>query len=240
MRVCKVTSAQIGWGVAAIDNEVGAGMSDEKIKQPRIKNTVIASHFPTVFMLREYEGGGGLNRKLEELMLRLEKETANIASRTSNIGGYHSDTNLFARPEPEIAAVREMAQNAVSDYIPKFLEANCHEPPTNLKMRLWAWGINMRAGDINFQHVHPDAKVSGVYYVSVPPLPPGGSTEEGAIMFVDPRPRAHMNRVPNQTTEITVIPQPGMMIVFPSYYEHAVIPFRGPGVRICIAFNANT
>jgi hypothetical protein len=50
----------------------------------------------------------------------------------------------------------------------------------------------MRAGDINFQHVHPDAKVSGVYYVTVPPAPPGASAEEGAIMFVDPRPRAHM------------------------------------------------
>ena len=61
----------------------------------------------------------------------------------------------------------------------------------------------------------------------------------GPIMFVDPRPRAHMNRVPNQTTEITFVPQPGMLIMFPSYYEHAVIPFRGPGVRICIAFNAN-
>ena len=106
MRACKVTSAQIGCGAAAIDNEVGAGMSDDKIKQPQIKNTVIASHFPTVFMLREYEGGDGLNRKLEQLMLRLEKDTANIASGTSNIGGYHSDTNLFARPEPEIAALQ--------------------------------------------------------------------------------------------------------------------------------------
>jgi len=73
----------------------------------------------------------------------------------------------------------------------------------------------------------------------VPPLPPGSSHEEGASMSVEPRPRAHMNRVPNQTTEITIIPQPGMLIMFPSYYEHAVIPFRGPGVRICIAFNAN-
>jgi hypothetical protein len=87
--------------------------------------------------------------------------------------------------------------------------------------------------------VHPDAKVSGVYYVSVPPLPPGSAPEEGAIMFVDPRPRAHMNRLPGQTTEIILNPKPGTLIMFPSYYEHAVIPFRGPGVRTCIAFNAN-
>ena len=73
MRVGKVTSTQRDWGVAAVDNEVGAGMSDDRLKRTRIRNTVIASHFPTVFMVREYDGGDALNRKLEELMLRLEK-----------------------------------------------------------------------------------------------------------------------------------------------------------------------
>jgi hypothetical protein len=125
--------------VAAIDNEVGAGMSDDKIKRPRIRNTVVASHFPTVFMLREFEGGEALNRKLEELMLRLEKETKNIASRTSNIGGYHSETNFFSRQEPEVTALRGLVQQAVDDYLSKFLAANCHVPPANLKMRLWGW-----------------------------------------------------------------------------------------------------
>lgn len=215
-------------------------MQDEKIRRPKVGNTVVTQHFPTVFMLREFEGSDALNRKLEELMLRLERETTNIASRTSNIGGFHSETNLFSRSEPELTALHEIVVQAVEDYVPKLVAANClMAPSAGLKMRLWAWGINMRSGDINFQHVHPDAKVSGVYYVSVPPLPPGGAAEEGAIMFVDPRPRAHMNRLPNQTTEITVVPQPGMLILFPSYYEHAVIPFRGPGVRICIAFNAD-
>ena len=215
-------------------------MSADSIRRPGISNTIFANHFPTVFMMREHDGQDALNCRLEALMLRLEKEATNIASRTSNIGGFHSETNLFSRPEPEVATLRDMVQQALDDYLPEFLSANCHQPPSNLKVRLWGWGINMRAGDINFQHVHPDAKVSGVYYVSVPPAPPGSAVEEGAILFVDPRPRAHMNRVPNQTTEITVIPKPGMLIMFPAYYEHAVIPFRGPGVRICIAFNANT
>jgi uncharacterized protein (TIGR02466 family) len=209
------------------------------IERPQVANTVVASHFPTLFMMREYAHSAALNQTLERLMLRLETETANIAPATSNIGGYHSDTTLFQRPEPEIVAMRELVQAALHEYVPKFLEANCHAPPGKLNLRLWGWGINMRAGDINFQHVHPDAKVSGVYYVSVPPAPPGASAEEGAIMFVDPRPRAHMNRVQNQTTEITVTPKAGMMILFPAYYEHAVIPFRGSGVRTCIAFNAN-
>jgi hypothetical protein len=35
-------------------------------------------------------------------------------------------------------------------------------------------------------------------------------------------------------------PEAGILNKFPAYYEHAVIPLCGPGVRICIAFNANT
>jgi hypothetical protein len=97
--------------------------SDDRIKRPRTKNTVIASHFPTVFMLREYDGADALNRKLEELMLRLERETTNIASHTSNIGGYHSETDLFARPEPELGSLRDLVQQAMDDYVPKFLAA---------------------------------------------------------------------------------------------------------------------
>ena len=171
-------------------------MSTDTIERPQVCNTVLASHFPTLFMMREYNHCAGLNGQLERLMLQLEMETTNIAPSTSNIGGYHSDTTLFSRTEPAIVALRELVQAALHEYVPKFLEANCHAPPTKLNLRLWGWGINMRAGDINFQHVHPDAKVSGVYYVSVPPPPKGASAEEGAIMFVDPRPRAHMNRVP--------------------------------------------
>jgi len=214
-------------------------MSTDTLERPQVSNTVVASHFPTLFMMREYANCAGLNQRLERLMLRLEKETTNIAPASTNIGGYHSDTTLFSRQEVEIVALRDLVLVALQEYVPKFLEANCYAPPAKLNPLIWGWGINMRAGDINFQHVHPDAKVSGVYYVSVPSPPQGALAEEGAIMFVDPRPRAHMNRVQNQITEITVNPKAGIMILFPAYYEHAVIPFRGVGVRTCIAFNAN-
>ena len=38
---------------------------------------------------------------------------------------------------------------------------------------------------------------------------------------------------------LTMTPQPGMMIMFPSYLLHTVWPFIGDGERRCIAFNAN-
>src|SRR5215510_15539010 len=79
-------------------------MLSDTIERPQVANTVVASHFPTLFMMREYAHSAALNQKLEGLMLRLETETANIAPATSNIGGYHSDTTLFQRTEPEIVA----------------------------------------------------------------------------------------------------------------------------------------
>jgi hypothetical protein len=64
----------------------------------------------------------------------------------------------------------------------------------------------------------------------MPPAPPGASSEAGAIMVVDPRPRAHMHRGQNQTTEISV--NPGRL-------RARGHPGRGGGVRTCLAFSAN-
>jgi len=207
----------------------------------RLKSSAVELQFPTFVMSRQYEGVDDLNRRLAELMLRLEKETRNASAGTSTIGGFQTDNSLFSRSEPEIFTLNEMIGKALEEYIPRLFEVETPAKPPNLKINLWGWGINMREGDVNTQPVHPNAKVSGTYYIAIPPMTPEQQNQlkpEGAIVFTDPRPRAHMNRIPNQTSEITMPPKPGQMILFPSYYEHFVLPFRGSGVRTCIAFNA--
>lgn len=211
------------------------------LDKPKLDSLDTEAQFSTLLMKRQYKNVEKLNNALAQLMMRLEKDGRNIVDDTSNIGGFHSDTQLMSRPEPEIATLREMVGEAVRDFTAKYVSDNCSEPLVDLRIRMWGWGINMREGDLNMQHVHPDAKVSGVYYVRIPKGQGGGSQAKpgGAIMFCDPRPRAHMNQIANQITEIVIQPEEGMMILFPSYYEHAVIPFRGGGVRTCIAFNAD-
>src|SRR5258706_5326601 len=183
------------------------------LTRPKIKSTNIEAQFSTLLMNRQYEDVAELNSALAELMQRLEKETRNIADDTTNIGGFHSDNKLMSRPEPEIAVLRQIVSDAVGEFTARFIDDNCSEPIADVKIRLWGWGINMREGDINTQHVHPDAKVSGVYYVQIPKGQGGGSKAKpgGSIMFCDPRPRAHMNQVTNQLTEIVVPPEEGMM-----------------------------
>lgn len=78
-------------------------------------------------------------------------------------------------------------------------------------------------------HNHVPWNWSAVYYPQVPKLPTNGP---GQIRFADPR--GNLERLP----DAGFTPMTGMMIVFPSWLEHTVIPFNGEGDRISISLNA--
>ena len=93
--------------------------------QPTVKEKDLALHFATPMMQREYEGVDELNAALARLLLHMEKNERNKVSGTTNIGGYHSDTKLFERPEPEIAAFRALVQEAVVEFTSAYIEQVC-------------------------------------------------------------------------------------------------------------------
>ena len=47
-----------------------------------------------------------------------------------------------------------------------------------------------------------------------------------------------MHPLKGHRTHQSYLPSAGSLVIFPSYVTHAVNPFRGPGERISIAFNA--
>ena len=53
-------------------------------ERPRVANTVMASHFPTIFMMREFDDCADLNGRLEQLMLR-ELHPAGAPTRLSSV-----------------------------------------------------------------------------------------------------------------------------------------------------------
>lgn len=199
-----------------------------------------ARHFPTLFMRRRFADAAALNRELAALLLDMEERAFNKRAGTSNVGGYHTDTKLLHRNAASIHTLRQMIGAAIGAYLPQLVQAECSAPPENLRLTIWGWGLVMREGDFNQMHIHPDAHVSGVYYVAVPEAMAQSRPDQpyGQISFVDPRVRASAMRLPNQVSAHAVNPQAGDMILFPSFYEHGVTPFKGPGTRICVAFNA--
>jgi uncharacterized protein (TIGR02466 family) len=85
-------------------------------------------------------------------------------------------------------------------------------------------------------HSHPNNYLSGVYYVR---------TQHGAntINFLDPRPQTAIIRPPiteltaENTEQVVVSVEDGMLLLFPAWLPHAVDPNRSDRTRISIGFN---
>lgn len=204
---------------------------------PRLKERELAHQFVTPFMTRRYENVEELNTGLQNFLRNIQKTEPNHAKGKSTVGGYHTDMQLFQRKNEHLAKLATMISEAARDYITEYVKLSCSAPPEVSNVRLWGWAVILRPGDLNVAHIHPDARISGVYYVQVP-RSKRSKDEEGAIMFSDPRPRAEMNAIQHQIGDVIVQPEEGMMILFPAYHTHAVLPFREPGERMSIAFNA--
>lgn len=204
---------------------------------PHLKERDVAHQFVTPFMRRRYEGVEDLNAGLIKVLQKIQQTEPNHNKGKSTIGGYHTDMQLFQRKDPPLQVLAGMIQEAARDFITEYVKLSCSAAPDVKGVRLWGWAVILRPGDSNVAHIHPDARISGVYYVQVPKSK-RSKEEEGAILFSDPRPRAEMNAIPNQICDVVVQPEPGLMILFPAYHQHAVLPFREAGERVCIAFNA--
>jgi uncharacterized protein (TIGR02466 family) len=101
-----------------------------------------------------------------------------------------------------------------------------------------AWSINSWAVVLHDQgyqrsHIHPEAWLSGVYYVKIPESVNQEDTS-GWIEFGEVTDQLYFNK---QAEKRLVQPTNGMLVTFPSHSFHRVIPFKGADVRISISFD---
>jgi len=98
------------------------------------------------------------------------------------------------------------------------------------------WAIINEKGALNQKHHHSNSDISAAYYVSA-------HDDCGDIVFYDPRParvyRHPIAKSPNKlnATINSVKPEPGLLVLFPSYLEHSVNPNLSDKKRIVISFN---
>jgi len=92
------------------------------------------------------------------------------------------------------------------------------------------WSIRMQAGGYHLDHVHPKGWISSACYIETPPT---GVGAEGWIRFGAPG----IATSPRLEAERYVEPKPGMLVLFPSYMWHGVIPYASPATRMTFAFD---
>lgn len=167
----------------------------------------------------------------------LKFEPVGLAAR----GGSLAQDLLSART-PAIDAFERWLRERVAEFqggLPRdadhpFLKVLPHAPqPGAWQLSMWATLLD-GGGEIA-THFHEESWLSGAYYVAVPEaVTPdaadhAGWFEHGRPSFVLPGHEPELGHV---------LPEPGLLILFPSYLHHRTVPFAAAGQqRISISFD---
>jgi len=192
----------------------------------------VRSIFPTPVAMHVWPDSEGLNAGLATLARAMAQ--AGPSAARSTIGGWRSGNDFMDRPEPCVRELATRAQTMVGEITELMMK------PGKRRYHMEGWINLLGQGGYNSPHVHPNSTWSLVYYVTGNPPPATGDPGfSGKIELLDPRPGAAASyTVENAMQSRTLLnPQAGAMLVFPSWLQHQVHPYHGPGERISVAIN---
>jgi uncharacterized protein (TIGR02466 family) len=200
----------------------------------QLRNAQLGNFFSTPVLEHVWADAAQLNLALRASIL--DQARLCPGEQLSNAGGWHSATGLLefcgSAGERLVSHMRQMTREATRRLYAEFSEF----PPDTLRWSLSAWANVNQAGHSNNMHTHPGATWSGVYYVDHGEESSGA--EAAALHLSDPcPPRTNIFFPELLSATVRIRPEPGLMVLFPSYVPHAVPPHRGARPRISIAFN---
>ena len=196
--------------------------------------------WPTTFLRRTLGNTDAANEALLAQILDAE------ASRQDMTVEYAAE-NLFDNSTPATDWLKQCINKTVAEYFKKMAVSY------DVKWSIQGWANVNRFGDYHNLHNHPHSYLSGTYYVKVPVAKKGstatpaisgaGSRSDlnpGAISFFDPRPQANMTAVGGDgqiDPEHRILPEPGLILLWPSFLHHLVHPNLSEEIRVSISFN---
>jgi uncharacterized protein (TIGR02466 family) len=96
-----------------------------------------------------------------------------------------------------------------------------------------AWSVRLRPGGFHLDHMHHEGWISSAFYVETPDGALERDGREGWLRLGRPP----FPTVPNLPAERFIRPQPGRLVLFPSYMWHGTMPFHTEERRTTIAFD---
>ena len=166
----------------------------------------------------------------------LVDETETLSTR-----GGQQTREIFDGSEP-FESLRLMIAAAVDGYLASFGPDDSHPITANSRRdyTMTGWGVILGRQGHQEAHMHDSARISGVYYVALPPGVGAGEGESdydkagwlefgrcNGIFKLERPPRIHAVR-----------PEEGLLVLFPSFFWHGTVPFESDEARISIAFDA--
>jgi len=171
----------------------------------------------------------------QPLVARLVEHFTTLATNDNNSSGNLSHTRML---KPKDSPLFTKAAELIG---PKLVDYGVHLLGERIRWLMKEMWVNvMDAGGRQAMHNHANSFISGVVYLT--PTHPGSQTvfmkSPGGTDFL--LKNDHPGTTPNEFNSdkwISPAPEPGDMILFPSYLMHAVPPNQGER-RITLSFNA--
>ncbi|MBI3439364.1 MAG: hypothetical protein HY054_12090, partial [Proteobacteria bacterium] len=165
-------------------------------------------------------------------VLRLQHQVNAHPLDQNVINGSQTGRSLLHSEEPNLRAFLGAVDAAVSDYIAR-LEA--HDPlgrrRTDHSRFTSLWSTRLRNNGAQSSHVHDRGWISSAYYVALTPNERPRDPQSGWLKLGEP------NRPPPGCgPEAFVEPKEGLLVLFPSYMWHGIIPFEGDE-RLSLSFD---
>lgn len=169
----------------------------------------------------------------------LARREADPGIDASNLGGWHSKRDMADwGGEP----ARTVAERVIALAKRCTLDIGAEPGRERFRWRAEMWANVSPPGASNAAHAHP-----GCYWSAVLHVDAGGKAVGGELVLSDPRlPMLRMNapdlrfRRPGKTPdqdEIAIVPEDGLLLMFPAWLMHSVRPYRGEGLRVSVAVN---
>jgi predicted Zn-dependent protease len=150
-------------------------------------------------------------------------------------GGTETTRDLTRNTDPAIRALFSAFAQPIARYLEHIGRGT--DPLRRRNSGRWrfngSWSVRLRDRGYHTTHTHPKGWISSACYIELPDHMADARTEEGILTFGEP---GIITR-PALEAEYSVRPAAGMLVLFPSYFWHGTVPFRGPQARMTVAFD---
>ena len=198
-----------------------------------MNDNVVYRLFPEPVFKYKLNNFENLNNELSKYIYKLRDED-NEGLIKSNKGGWHSKPFRLGIENTIQQTFAKEIQKNILDVFQKYGWKTENVPITIQEM----WAIINKNDNFNVLHSHPNCYLSAAYYVRKP-------KNSGDITFFDPK-EAKTYRFPKiekyneySAETITIKPEEGDLVIFPSYLYHAVGENLSDENRVVISFNVD-
>lgn len=151
--------------------------------------------------------------------------------------GTQTSGALFDRQNPEIVRFRAAIESAVHRAI-NALPYDPSHPFLGRKSETFhfsgSWSVRLQNAGHHVPHFHAMGWISSAYYAALPDVIHTDDTgHQGHIAFGAPPDSFGLNLSPRRI----IAPEPGKLVLFPSYVWHGTIPFASKQPRLTAAFD---